>query len=183
MLNPKTTPSPSAVPPAARWDRLADAALAGEPLSRADARAVLGADDLEVPALLHAAYRVRHRHWANRVQLYFLKNAKSGLCPEDCRYCSQAKGSTAEIDKVPDALRRPAAGRGRRTPRPRNARTYCIVASGRGPTNREVEHVAGVVERIKAEHGLHVCCCLGLLKPEQAVRLKAAGGRPDQPQP
>ena len=57
----------------------------------------------------------------------------------------------------------------------RNARTYCIVASGRGPTNREVEHVAGVVERIKAEHDLHVCCCLGLLKPDQAVRLKAAG--------
>ena len=171
---PDFHPAPSDIPPAARWDRLADAALSGEPLSRDDARAVLAADDVEVTALLHAAYRVRHAHFGNRVQLYFLKNAKSGLCPEDCRYCSQAKGSTAAIDKYPmlsadrllagaaDAV---AAG----------ARTYCIVASGRGPTNREVEHVAGVVERIKAEHGLHVCACLGLLKPEQAVRLRAAG--------
>jgi biotin synthase len=55
------------------------------------------------------------------------------------------------------------------------ARTYCIVASGRGPTEREVDHVARTVERIKGELGLHICCCLGLLSPDQARRLKAAG--------
>ncbi|MFN9721441.1 MAG: biotin synthase BioB, partial [Planctomycetota bacterium] len=56
-----------------------------------------------------------------------------------------------------------------------NARTYCIVASGRGPTDREVDHVANVVRQIKDTYGLHICCCLGLLKPEQAIRLKEAG--------
>ena len=55
------------------------------------------------------------------------------------------------------------------------ARTYCIVASGRGPSNREVEHIANTVTKIKDKFGLHICCCLGLLQPEQAERLKAAG--------
>src|SRR5690606_21597305 len=64
---------------------------------------------------------------------------------------------------------------GAREAKANNARTFCIVASGRGPSHREVEHVAKTVERIKAETGLHICCCLGLLKPEQASRLKAAG--------
>jgi len=55
------------------------------------------------------------------------------------------------------------------------ARTYCIVASGRGPSDREVDHVASVVSKIKSQFGLHVCCCLGLLSSEQAGRLKEAG--------
>ena len=55
------------------------------------------------------------------------------------------------------------------------ARTYCIVASGRGPSDREVNHVAAVVEKIKSQYGLHVCCCLGLLSADQAARLKEAG--------
>ncbi len=47
--------------------------------------------------------------------------------------------------------------------------------AGRGPTNREVEHVASVVKKVKAEYGLHICCCLGLLTPDQALQLKEAG--------
>ncbi len=49
------------------------------------------------------------------------------------------------------------------------------MASGRGPTDREVDHVCDVVKDIKQEFGLHICACLGLLKPDQAARLKDAG--------
>ena len=45
--------------------------------------------------------RVRRAAWGNRVRLHFLLNAQSGLCPEDCGYCSQSKISTAEIEKYP----------------------------------------------------------------------------------
>ena len=56
------------------------------------------ADD-ELLDVLAAAYRVRHRWFGNRVHLNFLTNAKSGLCSEDCGYCSQSRVSKAEIDK------------------------------------------------------------------------------------
>ena len=158
----------------ADYDRLADAALAGDPVSRDDAKAVLAAPDADLLALLHAAFRVRRAQFGTRVQLYYLKNAKSGLCPEDCRYCSQGRDSSADIDRYPmlsaDRLLAGAADAAAA-----GAKTYCIVASGRGPSNREVRHVADVAARIKAEHGLHICACLGLLKEGQAEVLKAGG--------
>jgi biotin synthase len=108
------------------------------------------------------------------VQLYYLKNAKSGLCPEDCNYCSQSRDSEAPIEKYV-MLNAERLLDGARQAAESNARTYCIVASGRGPTDREVDHVAGVVRQIKQEFGLHICCCLGLLTEEQALRLRDAG--------
>src|SRR6186997_2107184 len=80
-----------------RWNELAERVLGGHRLTHDEALSILTASDDDVPALLAAAYRVRRRYFANTVQLYFLMNAKSGLCPEDCHYCSQSKVSTAEI--------------------------------------------------------------------------------------
>ncbi len=163
-----------AAPPAFDYDSLADGALAGTPLSREEAKSVLNAPDADLLGLLHAAFRVRRANFGTTVQLYYLKNAKSGLCPEDCRYCSQGRDSAAEIDKYPmlsaDRLLAGAADAAKS-----GAKTYCIVASGRGPSNREVQHVADVAARIKQEHGLHICACLGLLKEGQAEVLKAGG--------
>ena len=33
------------------------------------------------------------------MQLYYLRNAKSGLCPEDCNYCSQSKIADTPVNK------------------------------------------------------------------------------------
>ena len=62
---------------------------------------MLRAADEELLDLLAAAYRVRHRWFGNRVDLNFLINAKSGLCSEDCGYCSQSRVSKAEIAHYP----------------------------------------------------------------------------------
>src|SRR5205814_1411019 len=80
---------------------LADKAIAGEALSREEGRAVLHCPHERILALLDAAYRVRRTFCGNRVHLHLLINAKSGLCPEDCHYCSQSKVSTAAIAKYP----------------------------------------------------------------------------------
>ena len=82
-----------------RWHELAERVLAGHRLAYDEALAVLASPDEELLDLLAAAYRVRRRYFGNRVPLYFLMNAKSGLCPEDCGYCSQSKVSEAEIPR------------------------------------------------------------------------------------
>ncbi|MEZ6089730.1 MAG: biotin synthase BioB, partial [Pirellulaceae bacterium] len=81
------------------WDALAQRVLDGDPINRDEALSVLRADDSQLLDILAAAYRVRRRYFGNTVQLYFLMNAKSGLCPEDCGYCSQSKISTAQVPK------------------------------------------------------------------------------------
>ena len=156
------------------WNALADRVLEGHALTDDEALAVLRAPDVDLPALLAAAFRVRRQYFGLKVHLYYLKNAKSGLCPEDCGYCSQSKVSEAPIERYA-LLSEDRLLAGARQAAASQARTYCIVTSGRGPSDREVEHVAKTVEKIKAELGLHICCCMGLLSTDQAMRLKQAG--------
>jgi biotin synthase len=157
-----------------RWQELADRAIGGRLLDADEGLVVLRAADEELLDLLAAAYRVRHRYFGNRVHLNFLINAKSGHCGEDCGYCSQSRVSTAEIprynivdeEKILDGARIAAELR---------AKTYCIVISGRSPSDREFETIAATVPRIKEKYGLAICASVGLLSSEQAALLRAGG--------
>jgi biotin synthase len=156
------------------WQDLADRALAGRALSAEEGLALLRAPDEQLLDILAAAYRVRHRFFGDTVHLNFLINAKSGLCGEDCGYCAQSRVSTAEIPKYhfvePEKLLD-----GARMTAELGARTYCIVLSGRTPGEGELNVLAEVVPRIKKQHRLAVCASVGLLTPEQAAKIKAAG--------
>jgi biotin synthase len=153
---------------------MADDILAGDTVSAEQALAVLDCPDDELVELMAAVYRVR-RHWfGNEVQLYFLMNAKSGLCPEDCSYCSQSKASDAEIPRY-NLLSREKLLDGARVAAERQARTYCIVISARGPNEREMQAVTTIVPEIKQRYNLKICACLGLLTADQAQQLKACG--------
>jgi biotin synthase len=161
-------------PSANRWEAMADKALQGEVLTKEEALQVLAAPDAELLPLLQAAYRVRHRYFGNKVKLNMIINAKSGLCPEDCGYCSQSIRSAAPIDKYP-LLEKETLIAGAREAMQRKAGTYCIVTSGRGITDRELDQVIEAIREIKREMPLKICACLGLITQEQAEKLKAAG--------
>lgn len=156
------------------WHQFADQVLRDEPLSREDAQRIMDAPDEQLLDLLSAAFRIRSHYFGKQVQLYFLMNAKSGLCPEDCTYCSQSKTSTAEIPKY-NILSRDKLLDGARMAAERQAKTYCLVISARGPNEREMQAVETMVPLIKQQYDLKICACLGLLTPEQAERLKACG--------
>lgn len=156
------------------WHRLAERVLAGESLSAEEAQSILFCPDDQLLVLLDAAFQVRQRHFGKQVQLYFLMNAKSGLCPEDCGYCSQSKVSDAEIPKY-NILSRDKLMDGARVAAERQAKTYCIVISARGPNEREMKAVETIVPEIKQQYDLDICACLGLLTDEHAQRLKACG--------
>ena len=156
------------------WNYIADRSLAGELLSRESARAVLSAPDDVLLEQLAAAYRVRRHYWGNRVRLHFLLNAQSGLCPEDCHYCSQSKISTAEIDKYPLLTKEKILAAAERATQ-LQAGTFCLVISGRSPTESIFNRVIDTVQAVKAKYDLKICTCLGLLSQEQTQRLAAAG--------
>jgi biotin synthase len=156
------------------WNRLAEQSLAGELLSREDAHAVLTAPDSKLLLQLAAAYRVRHHYWGNRVRLHFLLNAQSGLCSEDCHYCSQSKISHAEIEKYPLLARDRVLEAAERAALLK-AGTFCLVISGRAPGERVFEKVLDLITEVKDTFDLRVCACLGLLNADQSRRLKEAG--------
>lgn len=156
------------------WDTIADRVLAGGSITRDEALAVLRSPDEQLLQVLAAAYRLRYRAFQNRVHFYMLLNAQSGLCAEDCHYCSQSKVSSADIETYP-MLPRERILHGAQRAAAAGASTFCLVTSGRGPNDKQVDQVCDITQEIKSKHGLHVCVCMGLLKDGQAERLKAAG--------
>jgi biotin synthase len=178
MLSPHATDSAEDTSPSISgsdtWSQWASQVLRGEAIDRSQALAILNSHDDELMPLLAAANRIRTHYFGKTVQLYFLMNAKSGLCPEDCHYCSQSKVSDAPIPKY-TILSREKLLDGARVAAERQSKTYCIVISGRAPNERELKAIETIVPEIKQKYGLNICACLGLLNESQAQRLAAAG--------
>ncbi|MDF2682131.1 MAG: biotin synthase BioB [Brevibacillus sp.] len=156
------------------WMGFAKKALNKDMLTREEALSVLQADEDDLLPLMHAAFRVRRHFFGKKVKLNMILNAKSGLCPEDCGYCSQSIVSTAPVAKY-TMLDKETLLAGAREAMNRRAGTYCIVASGRGPTEKELGQVIDAVKEIRETMPLKICACLGILSDEQASRLQSAG--------
>lgn len=155
-------------------DDLAKRAIRCEPVSRDEALRVLSDVD-DLLDVVAAAGRVRRHFFGARVKLNTIINMKSGLCPEDCGYCSQRLGSKSEIlkyswiDPAQAAALADAAVQA-------GAKRVCLVASGRGPGERDLRRIESTIDSIKAtQPKVEVCVCLGLLSDGQADRLREAG--------
>jgi biotin synthase len=161
--------------PACNAEDLAEKSLAGLELTQEEALAVLDWPEEDVLTLLSAVYRVRRAHFGKKVRLNYLVNIQSGICPEDCNYCSQSRVSDVPVEKykllspeeVEAAAERAVA---------RKAARLCMVASMRGPSDKDVAAVAQAVRRVKERFPqLELCACLGMLKEGQASALGEAG--------
>ncbi len=156
------------------WQLIAEKSLRGELITLEEGLRIIESNDEELLDILQAAFIVRKHFYGKKVKLNLILNAKSGLCPEDCGYCSQSIISKAPIDKYP-LLEKNIIVDGARKAMELQVGTYCIVASGRGPTSKELDQVIEAVQEIKSTMPMKICTCLGILTQEQADRLKAAG--------
>jgi len=116
-----------------------------------------------------------HRVWFDPTELQIsqLLSVKTGGCPENCGYCSQSqhfKTATtasklmAAADVIAQAAEAKAGG----------AQRFCMGAAWRDLKDRDVPRVAAMISGVKAL-GLETCATLGMLTPDQAKALKAAG--------
>src|SRR5215468_417757 len=128
-----------------------------------------------LPKLIFRAQTVHRKfHAPDRVQTCQLLSIKTGGCPEDCAYCPQSAHYDAGVGRkgLQDPghvvnVARQAAGRG--------VTRFCMGAAWRqAPEGREFERVLQMVQGVSAL-GMEVCCTLGMLNEEQAMRLKEAG--------
>ncbi|MCE5090473.1 biotin synthase BioB [Staphylococcus devriesei] len=153
---------------------LAQRILNQEALTKTEALELFENPNIDTFDLLHEAYIVRKHYYGKKVKLNMILNAKSGICSEDCGYCGQSvkmkqkqRYALVESEKIKA---------GAQVASDNHIGTYCIVMSGRGPTNKEVNHICDTVQDIKELHPqLKICACLGLVDEEQADKLKEAG--------
>ncbi len=156
------------------WSSLAEQVIQGYEMTQEEALAILEEPDFRVLELLNAAFLIRHHYFGNKVKLNMIINAKSGMCSEDCSYCSQSSISEAMIEKYP-LLTKETILAGVEEAKRRKAGTYCIVTSGKQPTDHEVDQVVDAVLEIRKSSDIKICCCLGFLNPDHAKRLAEAG--------
>src|SRR6478752_5924434 len=144
------------------------------PLTRDEVLAVAALPLDQLPDVVALAHRVRLAYCGAEVELESLINAKSGACPEDCAFCSQSARYSTDIDVYP-LLQLDEVLEAAHATREAGATQFCIVVAVRGPSERMLTRVIEAVDAVQRETGLEVACSLGLLTPEQAERLAAAG--------
>jgi len=139
--------------------------------SRAEVESLFALPFLDL--VLRAQQLHRAHHEPNRVQMSTLLSIKTGACPEDCAYCPQSvryetgvgRETLLELAAVREcAARAKAAG----------ATRFCMGAAYRAPKAKDLELIARMIGEVRAL-GLESCATLGMLTPEQARELKAAG--------
>lgn len=154
---------------------LANQVLDGHDITPEDAKTLIRTSDKDTMLLLAMADKIRQKYNGSAIDFCAIINARSGHCQEDCKFCAQSgwwhTGAKVyrllpEDQLVEAAKKAKAAG----------AVRFSLVTSGRNQDNpNEFEEILHVVKRIHDEVGIEVCCSLGLITEEQAVRLKEAG--------
>lgn len=124
--------------------------------------------------LLFTAQGVHRANFdANEVQLSTLMNIKSGGCAENCGYCSQsAHHDTAE--KATKLVDLDTVINQAKLAKSNGASRFCMGAAWRELKDRDVPVIEDMVREVKSL-GLETCMTLGMLKDDQAERLKSAG--------
>lgn len=124
--------------------------------------------------LIHQAAGVHREHFDSReVQISTLLSIKTGACPEDCAYCPQSAHFNTGLDVerlLPlDQVREHAA-----QAKAAGATRFCMGAAWRSPRDKDLDAVIAMIEAVR-ELGMETCVTAGMLRSDQAQKLKAAG--------
>ncbi|MBU0652565.1 MAG: biotin synthase BioB [Proteobacteria bacterium] len=159
------------------WERIEADSLSGKGIRAEDALSVLGLPQVEIWRLLAVSEKVRRRFKGDQIRLCSIVNAKSGLCSEDCAFCSQSIRSKASIDKYP-LMEEEDLVMAARDAKQRGAREFSIVTSGLSMhSNHELDRVGKAIARIGTEVGIETCVSLGALSAENISFLLSRGLR------
>jgi biotin synthase len=148
--------------------------LEGQNLSVDDANSLHEAGQQKPFFLMAAAAEIREHFKGKRVNLCGIVNAKSGICPENCKFCAQSAHYCTDAPQYPLIKKEEMiekAGRAKTD----GAHMFGIITSGtRIAEEKEWEEIYGAIKGIKAL-GINPCVSLGMLDYERAVQLKKAG--------
>lgn len=129
---------------------------------------------LPLPELIFRAQTIHRQHFdPTAIQISTLLSIKTGGCPEDCGYCPQSAEFEAGVPASKLMDLEPVLEAARRA-RDAGAQRFCMGAAWRSPKDHDLDRVAAMVAGVKAL-GLETCVTLGMLRPDQADRLKSAG--------
>lgn len=153
---------------------LKEKVLAGGELTEAEAMGLAAIDEAGIDALIEAAAEVTRRFFNREFDSCSIINARSGRCPENCKWCAQSahyKTSASVYPLVDRKTCMDAADMNRR----HGIRRFSLVTSGRAMTGKDLDTACSYFEQLREEGGLHLCASMGLLDRESLEKLYKAG--------
>lgn len=153
---------------------LKEKVLAGGELTEAEAMGLATIDEAGIDELIEAAAEVTRRFFNREFDSCSIINARSGRCPENCKWCAQSahyKTSASVYPLVDRKTCMDAADMNRR----HGIRRFSLVTSGRAITGKDLDTACSYFEQLREEGGLHLCASMGLLDRESLEKLYKAG--------
>ncbi len=152
-----------------------DEVLSGKGIFEEEAKIILQTNDEDIFEILSLANKARIRFKGNEVSLCSIINAKSGMCNEDCAFCSQSLYHNTQAPVYPFVGEEVVLKRAKEAIKIK-AREFSIVISGYGVDNEhELNEIKQAITSIAKETQLEPCASLGILDRASLKRLKDAG--------
>lgn len=130
--------------------------------------------ELPIEELLEISSKITEENFEKEVEFCSIISAKTGKCKENCKYCSQSAHNKAKIE-VHELLSVEEVKKAALESKENGATRFCIVTSGRLPSDGDFKKILEMIKEVANIEGLHSCCSLGILDEEQVKQIKEAG--------
>ncbi|MDR1729906.1 MAG: biotin synthase BioB [Prevotellaceae bacterium] len=152
---------------------LKEKVLAGSDLTPEEVCALAATPDKE--ALYAAAAEITRKCASRKYNLCCIRNAKSGRCSENCKWCAQSAHHNCQIE-IYDLVDENDALQNLEYAKQKGIHKFSLVTSGKRLSDDEVKKIRSIYQKMNEQkEDCELCGSLGLLTKEQLQSLKDAG--------